>query len=143
VVPSEFFSKHYVKGSSVDTEHTVNQVHETVFGTTEGHYLYNECFKLKEQPATTTAAATVTEEEEPKIWVVEVQFPSDYQTKRWYEYYAFGTFDELSNATHAVTTKNDWQDVSDLIEDSSLTVVRIMNVKPVSQQKFNGKLRYI
>lgn len=89
----------------------------------------------------TTAVATVSDEEDPKYYIMQVQFSND--TKRTYEYLAFGTFDELCDATHAVVCGIDHTDIDSLLTEESLKIVRVMNVYPTSQQKFHGKLRHI
>ncbi len=103
-------------------------------------------------PKIVPAAETVTTsivpnpsetEQTPDKYVVSVQFLNDYASTKRYEYYAFGTLDELQNATHVVLTKIDHTDLDSLLEDQTLTVARILDVYPTSRQRWSGPLRYI
>lgn len=94
--------------------------------------------------AATTAVATVPDiDPHPTRHIMRVQYPSDYHATRSYEYYAFGTFEELSAATHAVVSKEVHEDINDLLSDTELKVVRILEVYPSSRQRFDGKLKWV
>lgn len=116
------------------------------------YYVYNYKLKLKETATmtnNTTAVATVNNEEEPKVWAVEVQFPYNYaqdirkQDRKTYEYLAFGLFDELAEATHVVVCKEQYTSIDGLLEADDLSVARVLNVKPVSQLRYSGTAKYI
>ena len=156
VVPSAKFKDHYTPLGLFDREHVVADWFGQTFKTTGDDYLYTEAFKKKETAtmnelttSTTAAVATVSNEEEPKVWAVEVQFPYNYaqdvrkQDRKTYEYLAFGLFDELAEATHVVVCKEQYTTIDGLLEADDLAVARVLNVKPVSQLRYAGTAKYI
>lgn len=124
-------------------------------------YLWDHWCQHAIQPAVTEAVKPATAEEIkastevtasalvddiiPQRYIVSVQFFNDaaINRNRRYEYLAFGTFEELTAATHAVVNKTDHTDMDDILQDEELKVVRILDVYPTTQQRFNGKLRWI
>lgn len=112
------------------------------------------------EPKKLPVTVAASDEEDPQFYVLSVEFPTNWAVdegaqqakllgrksatkKSRYEYLAFGTYEELVHATHAVVTKQDHVDLDDLLVDETLQVVRILDVYPRSQARFTGNLRYV